>query len=84
MRRKQDDADRWAGMKDGDEQTVELPFGEAVFYYDAGDPSVGINGGVCVTALLIGGHTFDREALEACKAGAVTLADALDAWAGEQ
>jgi hypothetical protein len=82
-----DEDSRWHGMSDGDTTSVETPFGEAVFQYDAGDESVGIGSGILVVELIVGrlGFSFDREALERAttKVGSVelTLADALDQWA---
>lgn len=75
---------RWDGMRDGDEESVETPFGEVTFQYERGDSSVGIPSGVFATRLRVGVFTFDREALETCKAGPVTLADALETWAGNE
>jgi len=76
---------RWDGMKDGDTETVELPFGEAVFQFEQGDPSVGIPGGVVVVALLVGGADFDRDQLDKVTAHVGgfrhSLATLLDAWA---
>jgi hypothetical protein len=81
----EDQGSRWDGMSDGDTETVECPFGEAVFMYESGDRSVGINPGVLVVELIVGGVTFDRDALEktttVLNGVTYTLAERLDRWA---
>lgn len=84
-KRFEEDAGRFDGMSDGETRTVETPFGEVVFQFEAGDRSVGIPAGVFVVEMRVGNITFDRAALEVRPAfGYPSLADALERWAGNQ
>ena len=65
----------WSGMTDGDETTVDTPFGDAVFMYQ----EAGLLGGMFFLELTVGDKVFDLYALEPSG-----LTAALNRWAETQ